>query len=202
MSILQYAMITTAVDKRSLSDEEIIAQILTAKKQSLLGILYNRYATKIYRKCMSFVKEQSIAEDLTHDVFVKISLNLASFKGNAKFSTWVYAVTYNYCIDYLRVNKKIKMQSEKYANELVLDEEIETAEDLRFIKIERLISLLNDLRPEDKMILIMKYKDGLTIKEIMHIFKISESAVKMRVKRAKERIKRLYNEKYTNLITA
>ena len=76
------------------------------KRHDDFGILYDRYAEKVYHKCISFVKDVDLAQDLAHDVFLKTFLNLAKFEGKSKFSTWLYSLTYNFCIDYLRKNNK------------------------------------------------------------------------------------------------
>jgi len=52
------------------------------------------------------VKDNAKAEDFTHDIFLKLVLNLSSYKETAKFSTCLYSITYNYCIDQTRVSKK------------------------------------------------------------------------------------------------
>jgi len=85
-----------------LSDDTLIDMIVATQDEKAVEELYKRYSTKIYRKCLSFVKEVSLAEDLTHDIFIKTLLNLAKFKKKSKFSTWIYSITYNYCIDFIR----------------------------------------------------------------------------------------------------
>ena len=80
--------------------------IVEKKRHDDFGILYDRYAEKVYHNCISFVKDVDLAQDLAHDVFLKTFLNLAKFEGKSKFSTWLYSLTYNFCIDYLRKNNK------------------------------------------------------------------------------------------------
>lgn len=185
--------------KTDLTDEEVIKMIVDSGSPVMVDVLYQRYAHKVYRKCMSFVKDNSIAEDLTHDIFIKMYLNLASFKGKSKFSTWLYSITYNFCIDYIRKNQKSKMVSIEDKIRVVSDMEIETTDDLQHIELKRLEKLLDEMKPEERMILLMKYKDGLSIKEIQKIFSISESAVKMRIKRAKEKVRMLYSQTYAHV---
>ena len=181
-----------------MSDEEVVAEIISTNNKRYISILYDRYSNKIYRRSISFVKESSIAQDLTHDVFMKILMNLASFKGKSKFSTWVYSITYNYCIDFLRKKQKERTQANKFTDETVEEneEDIEEFESLRQMKVERLLELLEKVSPHDKMILLMKYQDGMSIKQIQEVFDISESAVKMRINRAKGKIKKLYVSEY------
>jgi len=186
--------------KAKLSDEELVVLIVQSQDDRHITQLYNRYSNKIYRRTISFVKDSATAEDLTHDIFMKILMNLASFKGNSKFSTWIYSITYNYCIDYLRKKQKERKQVNTYSSES--DELRESMEDvmefesLRQIKTERLLELMNKVSVDDKMILLMKYQDNLSIKQIQSIFNISESAVKMRINRAKGKIKKLYTSEY------
>lgn len=182
--------------KRNMSDEEIVSEITRSQDPKLMDILYGRYANKVYRKCMSFVKDTSIAEDLTHDIFIKVYLNLPSFKQKSKFSTWLYSITYNFCIDYLRKNKKEKLVSIEDYSGVVKDMEVESVDDLRHIAVNRLKKILEKVKVDEKAILLMKYRDNMSIKEIQEVFKISESAVKMRIKRAKEKVKRLHDETY------
>jgi len=63
----------------------LIDLIVETQDDKAVEELYHRYSTKIYRKCLSFVKEVSLAEDLTHDIFIKTLLNLAKFKKKSKF---------------------------------------------------------------------------------------------------------------------
>lgn len=183
------------------SDEKLVQIVVNSQNEKAISHLYDRYSTKIFSRCISFVKDREIAEDLTHDVFMKILLSLASFKGNSKFSTWVYSITYNYCIDYLRKRKKIRLQQNDYENSGAADtafDDIENLAELQEMKVTRLIEILEQVNTDEKMILMMKYRDGLSIKHIQRIFDLSESAVKMRLKRAKDKVKKFYLKKYKN----
>lgn len=182
---------------KHLSDEEIIERILLNKDAAMVEILYERYSDKVYRKCLSFVKEAATAEDLTQDIFIKIYVNLSSFKQQSRFSTWLYSITYNFCVDYIRKNAREKISPiEDGQGEPIKNVEIDNAEELAHIAAERLLELLEKIRSEDKLILLMKYRDDLSIKEIQDVLSISESAVKMRIKRAKEKIQELYRQYY------
>lgn len=73
---------------------------LKYQSEQCFSLLYNRYVKKVYAKCISILKEESLARDATQEIFLKIFLNLIRFEEKARFSTWVYAITYNYCIDF------------------------------------------------------------------------------------------------------
>jgi len=188
----------TNIDLKNLTDEEIVDLIRETNDEKYISILYGRFSNKIYRRAISFVKEANLAQDLTHDVFMKILLNIGSFKGKSKFSTWVYSITYNYCIDYLRKRQKERIKANNYSNETsdLEEEDAEEFESLREMKVERLMELMEMVTDHDKMILLMKYQDNMSIKDIQGVFEISESAVKMRINRAKGKIKKLYVKNY------
>lgn len=185
--------------KSTLSDEELVEEIVHSQDSRLVEVLYERYADKVYRRCISFVKEASIAEDLTHDIFIKVYLNLGRFKQKSKFSTWLYSITYNFCVDYVRKKQKNNVVDMEDKEGEIAGRDIDTADDLDHIALDRLTELLEQLKPEDKLILLMKYRDDMSIKDIQIAFDISESAVKMRIKRAKEKLKSLYCEMYEEI---
>lgn len=176
---------------KKLTDEQLVAHFIETQKNLYFEQLYDRYCDKVYRKCLSFVKDDAKAEDFTHDIFLKLVLNLASYKETAKFSTWLYSITYNYCIDQTRVSKK-------YA-EVGLDDNFDLSDDdndseIAELEAQQLNKALKQILPEEKTILMMKYQDDLSIKEISNSLDISESAVKMRLSRAKEKLRKVYLE--------
>ena len=183
---------------QSLSDSEIIREYLRTQRQDYFSMLYRKYADKVYRKCITLLKDQGLAEDATQEIFVKIMLSLANFNEKAQFSTWVYSITYNFCIDIIRKQKKTK--------NLFVDD-IERAPDvadeipdefLRSMEVKRLKIVLNTIPTDDHAILLMKYQDDMSIKDIAEGMGKTESAVKMKIKRAKEKAQFVYKEKFKN----
>jgi len=172
-------------------DEELVCLFIETQRNIYFEELYERYVNKVYRKCYSFVYDQSLAEDFTHDIFLKLVLKISSYKENSRFSTWLFSITYNYCMDQVRIGKK---QGE-VAIEEGFDKE-EEVEDHELINMQgqELKKSLDQISPDEKALLLMKYQDDFSIKDIANTFKISESAVKMRLMRTKEKIKRLYFE--------
>ena len=185
---------------KSISDEEAIEAYLESQNSNYFNILYDRYSKKVFGKCYSLLKSEAKAEDAAQEIFVKVLLNLSKFSGKSKFSTWLYSITYNYCIDAIRKNKKnigvlvddIGIYGEKVVDEIDDSELLEK-------NVYRLKEILNILPAGDKAILLMKYQDEFSIKEICGIIDKSESAVKMKIKRAKEKFIRTYKELYQKI---
>lgn len=182
-----------------LNDEELISLIRSDNNNALFEILFERYQSKIHSKCILLLKDKQLASESTQNILEKIYEKLDSFKGSASFSSWVYSITYNYCIDYLRNKKKLHYPDWNKQNELPeIIEETDDENDEAEINSQRLNEILELIHPEEKALLLMKYSDDLSIKQISKALRISESAAKMRIKRAKARTLFIYQNKFAN----
>lgn len=182
-----------------MEDLEVIHTYLDSQAARCFSLLYQRYSGKVYAKCLTLLGDTALAEDATQEIFTKVFLNLDRFNEKSKFSTWLYSITYNFCIDYIRRRKKEKA---------VFSDEMEKAPDLAEdnipdkemleLNLVQLEQVLNSLNPGDRAILLMKYQDGEQIKDIAEQFGKSESAIKMQIKRAKERARKIREESFVN----
>ena len=179
----------------SLKDEEIINKIQNEGSSEYFEILYRRYYQKVLDKCYGFVKNRNIAEELAEDIFSRVFEKLPSFKHLSSFSSWLYSITYNHCIDYLRKKKKLHYPNWNLENEIleIIDETEESVENINY---ENLLIILELIHPEEKALLLMKYQDNLSMKQISSALRISEDAAKMRLKRARSRVVYLYSEAF------
>jgi len=184
-------------NKNPLSDEELVYKIVETNNTHLFAVLYDRYSSVVYNKCYGFSKNKEEAQDLTHDVFIRLFVKLRTFKGKSKFSTWLYSFTYNFCVNYVQRDAHKKKEKKTIVTDQVKDttsfDEIDDAT-LFELKSDKLAKAMQIIDPNDKMILLMKYQDDLSIKEISEVLEIGESAVKMRLKRAKGKVVNIYNE--------
>ncbi|MCU0345411.1 MAG: sigma-70 family RNA polymerase sigma factor [Saprospiraceae bacterium] len=177
-------------------DIDLIRKYLATKETRHFTALYRRYSGKVYGKCISLLKEEHLARDAAQDIFMKIFLNLGQFGEQAKFSTWVYSITYNYCIDVLRKKKKTgDIFSDDMERLPDLLEEVHD-EALLTMQSDRLRVVLDNIPIGDKAILLMKYQDDLQIKDIAKMLNKTESAIKMKIKRAKHKAQMVYNDLY------
>jgi RNA polymerase sigma factor (sigma-70 family) len=181
-----------------LTDRQIIDLILQDGKSKYFELLYNRYHGRVKDKCFSLLKSRQMAHEFTLEIFEKVYEKLNTFKGNSTFSSWLYAISYNHCIEYLRQKKKLHYPEWNRNFELpdVIDEMAE--EDLTGIRYDRLMKVLDMAHPEEKALLLMRYQDNIPLKLIQLTFRISESAAKMRIKRARARVMHLYKEMYNS----
>ena len=180
---------------KDLTDLELVERITKDNNTMLFGVLYDRYVKMVYNKCYGFSRSEDEAEDLTQDVFLSLFVKLKSFQGRSKFSSWLYSFTYNFCVNYVNRNKERKLSDksspiDKSEHAVTEDISDDALFDLRSEKLKRALELID---PEDKKLLLLKYQDDVSIKELQTLMEIGESAVKMRLKRAKSRIVESYN---------
>ncbi|GAB3807288.1 RNA polymerase sigma factor [Spirosoma humi] len=178
----------------TISDEELVRLYVETQRNIYFERLYKRYCDKVYRKCLSFTKDPLRAEDLTHDIFLKLVVKLSSFREQAKFSTWLYSITYNHCTDQLR--------SQNLRREVYMDdgwERLDVGNDdglaeIAEMEAKQLQKALRQLPLEEQTLLLMKYQDDISIRDIADLNGLTESAVKMRLKRSRDKLRKHYLE--------
>lgn len=176
-----------------LLDEGLISQYKQGDVNSL-GVLYSRYYNKVFNKCLSFAKNYDDAFDLTQEVILKAFHKIDTFKGESKFSTWLYALVHNYCIESYRKKQKIQQENIEdcyHLAEYFFDAEESDAFENKSSSVKEILANMPNM---DKMMLLMKYEQNKSIKDLQIIFNLSASAVKMRLQRARHKIEKIYNE--------
>ena len=157
--------------------------------------LLEHYRTKIYAVALRFCRNAQDAEDVAQEAAIKIYRALGRYRAEASFSTWVYAITRNAAMDFLRRRKKT--QEAEYSLplwefSLVIPEadasdEIASREELR-----ALYALIEALPPAQREVLILRDVDGYAYEEIAEILQISLGTVKSRIARARAAVRQAY----------
>lgn len=178
-----------------LKDEEIAMQFKDNPNPKFFSELFRRHHQKIVQKCYRYLKDEEAAKDVSQEVLVRVFLKIDGFEQRACFTTWLYTIIRNRCADHIKKDKKGLNQ--EISREIIenLKEEVET-DSPGEITIELLEELVEKLRGGDKSILLLKYKEGWSIKEIQQSLNLSEGVVKMRLSRAKERLQKLLKDYY------
>lgn len=179
--------------KTILNDEQVIRLYLNTKPNDCFETLYNRYVKKVYSRCYSLTKDADKAHDYTQDIFVKVFARLNDFKGRSTFSTWLYSVSYNYCMDQLRGASRTMTMPLADTMEEWHATGTEEAE-LREQQLQQLAHAMTQLSSQESMLLQLKYQEGLEIREIALQLDINECAVKMRLKRSRDKVRRLCDQ--------
>lgn len=165
------------------SDEELVMDLLSGNKNAF-GFLYSKYFPMVYARCYSFFRDRDTARDQAQDIMIRVIEKLPSFHFQSKFSTWLYRLTVNYCIDEQRKFKIRKKRAER------IEIEIEESEPHvpQYAVLEKIRSLLELPSTTDDELLSLKYLHGRSIEELTVIYQASPSAIKMRLSRARTRI--------------
>lgn len=173
------------------TDEELVKCFLEGDNDCS-GILYSRYYNKVYNKCWSFTRNSDVSLDLTQDILLKAIYKLVDFRMQSRFSTWLYSITFNHCIEYLRKKSKNWTISYEEAGEIPLDYSEQIPEEEIIDPADQVQTVLENLSECEKDILRMKYQQGFSIKDIENRLCLSPSAVKMRLARARQKAERLH----------
>jgi RNA polymerase sigma-70 factor (ECF subfamily) len=177
----------------NLNDEQLVRNYLGGDNNSL-GILYDRYYSKVYYKCLSFTHDQDDAFDLAQDILMKAFSNVETFKEKSKFSTWLFSITSNHCISQSAKSKKECCLDVHSAYKLIADDQNEEEYNARCDREEIEFNIgeyLNLLPSDDRKILELKYLHNYSVKDLQKELGLSMSAVKMRLLRARQRIEQI-----------
>src|SRR5210317_1931241 len=87
------------------NDQQLIDRIINGD-HSAFTILVDRYKDLVFSLALKMLKNREEAEEVSQDTFIKVFKSLDKFKGDSKFSTWIYKVAYNTCLDRLKKNKR------------------------------------------------------------------------------------------------
>jgi RNA polymerase sigma factor (sigma-70 family) len=184
--------------KKRSADNHIIDTFQTSYSDNSFEILYKQYAHKVYRTCLAITNDSADAQDYTQDIFIKVFDKLNSFQNRSSFSTWLYAISYHYCLDRLRLNKQLKTEPLPYdLSDTLSDEEL--IDGIPGIRLKEVVErrlqaqelTLMKLPDEELTLLRLKYEQGLSIRDLSEYYKLSESAVKMRLKRTRDKLQAL-----------
>lgn len=185
-----------------LSDSEIISQVLNGNQQAYAGLV-NRYQNYVFTLASRMIKNREDAEEVAQDVFIKAYKYLPDFRGESKFSTWLYTIVNTTAITFLR-KKKLEIQS--LDNDPVF--EIANSKDSglradiveqksRQVMVNKAIAMLS---PDDAGIITLFYKGEQTLEEIADVLKVEPNAAKVRLHRARGRLKEKMETYFTEEI--
>ncbi len=176
------------------TDNELVVMI--RDNPEYLSYLIDRYKNKLFKyvKRRLNVDNQDM-EDILQDVFIKIYRNINEYDDNLIFSSWVYRITHNHMIDWLRKNKRhVHISIDDEENKLIhiLEDEntkidnsvLQKKEDFDILKKE-----ISKLPQDYQEILILKFFEDKSYEEISDILKISISSVGVKINRAKKILK-------------
>lgn len=160
-----------------------------------LGLLFERYKKPLYGFFYRLTTDEDASEDLVQNVFVRILKYRHTYKGDGKFSTWMYHMARNLFADHYKKNKRMGYKEDPEVTDKYFKDE-DNAESRRIQKeqLDLLQMALDRLTPEKKEILVFSKYQGMKYSDISEILDITESAVKVRIFRALKDLKSNYEK--------
>ncbi|HUJ74442.1 MAG TPA: sigma-70 family RNA polymerase sigma factor [bacterium] len=183
-------------------DHELIAAFKGGDRAAFSELVL-KYETRVYNHCLRMVNDEEESQDLTQEVFLKVYRNIRNYEHTYAFYTWLYRITVNCCIDYLRKKRRHAQEvsltppadddpGEAGREHSIPDETF--VPDKQYLNRE-LSSVLNQaigqLSEKLRAIIVLKEIEGFSYEEIAEILNCSRGTVKSRLFRARERLKEL-----------
>ncbi|UCE24171.1 MAG: sigma-70 family RNA polymerase sigma factor [Candidatus Zixiibacteriota bacterium] len=177
----------------------------TDTRGSDFGRIFGEHQKPVYNYVLRMVKESSVAEELTQDIFVKVYRSLSEYRGDSAISTWIYRIATNACLDYFRSRPHKKSgRTDSFTSEDLLKsslpkdrQEVPNAEEeLISAEMSSCVRGYIDELPEDyRAVILLHDLQGFTNPEIAKITDSTLENVKIRLHRARRKMKEVFSDK-------
>jgi RNA polymerase sigma-70 factor, ECF subfamily len=180
------------------SEEELVSAALRARDGDLRAFeaLVQRHQRRIVADCRYMTRDEGVAEDLAQEVFVKAFFGLRNFEGRSSFRHWLQRIKVHHCLNHIKTQagrKQVSIEDElaEASEQLQVPAQAQKNFESRDDR-ERIARILDSIPSTLRIPLIMRDMDDLSYEEIATSLGIGLSAVKMRIKRAREAFRRQY----------
>lgn len=172
------------------NDDTILIEAINNGDTKAYAQLVDRYKDLVFTLALRMLKQREEAEEVAQDTFIKVFKSLHKFKGDSKFSTWIYKVAYNTCLDTIKKNKK-------HLNNVAIDEytfnkldTIDNALDhiINEEKRDLIKKCINKLPEDSSALLTLFYFEELSLEEISKIINVEANTVKVKLFRARKKL--------------
>ena len=185
-----------------MDDSLLVIQAKEGSREAFSALM-ELYQTKVYNLALRMTGSPEDAADLTQEAFLNAWRGLSSFRGGSSFSTWLYRLTNNACIDFLRREKRRKSvengfsmddEEQNYA-ELVPDDAPAPQALLEGKELKEAIRRgLAQLSEEHRQVLVLREVNGLSYAEIARVTGLEEGTIKSRIARARISLRKILQE--------
>jgi RNA polymerase sigma-70 factor (ECF subfamily) len=179
------------------NDDQIVIHQIINGDTNAFSVLVERYKDLVFTLAMRMLKNREEAEEVSQDTFIKIYKSLTKFKGDSKFSTWTYKVTYNTCLDRIKKNKRSQhvVPIDEFTTNQVktIDNALFNLEQKEHEKtIKDCLALLPS---EDSFLLTLYYFEEQSLEEISKIVGLTANNVKVKVFRSRKKLATILRKK-------
>ena len=173
------------------SDKEVIIRVLQGE-QKAYEVLVTRYQSFVFSVALRYTKNREDVEELAQNAFIKAYRCLNDYRGDAKFSTWLYTIVSSLCLTFLR-KKKLPVHSIDQDGVFELADSMDSGMRANIAEEKSKVKLVNEaialLKPDDAKVLTLFYKADQSLEEIGLIMGIEPNNAKVKLHRARQRLK-------------
>ena len=190
LSIVTKGSSLSSNNRMSTNQDQIIIDKILKGNTSAFAELVDKYKDLVFTLALRMIKNREEAEEVSQDTFVKTFKSLDKFKGKSKFSTWVYRIAYNTCLDRLKRIKRdyhVVTIDEFTENQIkTIDNALSHMEDDEQKK--EIQKCLNLLPSEDSFLLTLFYFDDQSLEEISKVVGLTANNVKVKLFRSRKKL--------------
>ncbi len=170
-------------------EKELISEIRSGNTKAFSDFV-DRYKDLVFTLSIRMLGNREEAEEVAQDIFIKIYKSLPKFKGDSKISTWIYRITYNSCLDRIKIMKRQRMHDTMDDMNQIAYVEMDTALDkmVREERQELIGRCLSKLSAEDAGILTLFYFEEKNLQEMEETTNLSVNTLKVRLYRARKKL--------------
>lgn len=169
-------------------NEHKLVEKAKAGDNAAFEVLYDMYAQKVYNTALRMTRNAEDALDLAQEIFIRVYKSLPFFKGDSSFSTWLYSIASNACIDFTRRQAKRKTDPLEDAEFQLPDINTPESEYDKKKLREDIANAISALPPNLREVIVLREINGLSYAEIADALDIEAGTVKSRIARARERL--------------
>jgi RNA polymerase sigma-70 factor, ECF subfamily len=171
------------------NDDQVIAVVLKGDADAF-RLIVEKYEKPIFNLMYRTTGNREEAADLAQDAFLRAYENIKKYKIGKKFYSWLYTIALNIARDHMRSKaREAKFHIERKANLRMAVDTLQFREEENYYKTQAIYQALAQLPIDYREILILKYKNGWTMRDIAKMFNISVSGAKMRVHRGLDKMR-------------
>ncbi len=176
-----------------ITDEELIP-IITSGDNDVFRFIIERYETKLHRYIIYLIHDQTIANDVVQETFIKAYQNLRSFNSRYKFSSWIYRIAHNEAMNAIKRNRKLTHVDIDTLPDTEYNAQLGEIIDAKLLK-RHVQECLQEIDPKYREVVHLIYFEKMKYDEVSDILHIPASTVGVWLSRAKAKLKHICEQK-------
>ena len=178
------------MDKNSRETEEELLKLVARGDEKAFEQLVNKYEQAVFSTIYRYIGNRDDVEDLAQEIFLKVWRNAKKFKGKSKFSTWLYRIVVNHCINYQRKHKRKHVSLDELTDKGITPESMKVTPDWeQKRRVELVRNAVSELPERQRMALVLSQFEGRSYREVAEIMKVSLSAVESLIFRGRSSLR-------------